>query len=261
MAGFDLGLTGKRALVCGSSAGMGYACAEALAEAGAEVRLNGRTEATLIEAADRIERKIGKRPTYSVGDITTAEGRDKVLGECPDPDILVNNAAGPPTGDFRDFDDNVWHGALETSMISPILMIRAVIDPMIARRWGRIVNITSSAVKAPLPLLGLSNGARSGLTGFIAGLCREVADTGVTINSLLPGRIQTARLDSYVGKIAESRGQSFDEAARDMCAANPMKRFGQPEEIGAFCAFLCSRQAAYITGQNILIDGGEFPGL
>jgi 3-oxoacyl-[acyl-carrier protein] reductase len=260
MPGLDLGLEGRTALVCGSSAGLGRACAQALAAAGASVVLNGRQEGPLREAA-KVIGDTHAEVRFVVGDVTTAEGRKSILAACPSPDILVNNAAGPPTGDFRDFDEVAWQNALRVSMVSPIMLIRSVIDQMIDQKWGRIINITSSAVKSPLPLLGLSNGARSGLTGFVAGLAREVAIHGVTINNLLPGRMQTGRLDAYIGNIAASRGVSFDEAAADMSATNPMQRFGKPEELGAFCAFLCSQQAAYMTGQNILIDGGEFTGL
>lgn len=258
--GLDLGLAGRRALVCGSSAGLGRACAEALAASGAVVWVNGRSEPKISETVQAFAQK-GLKVNHVVGDVTTPEGRAAVLAACPDPDILVNNAAGPPTGDFRDFDEKIWHDALTTSMVSPIMLMRAVLDGMIARKWGRIVNITSSAVKAPLPLLGLSNGARSGLTGFVAGLAREVAADGVTINNLLPGRMSTERLTSYISKVAMSRNKPFDEAAAELAAANPMKRFGRPEELGVFCAFLCGETGAYVTGQNLLIDGGEYPGL
>lgn len=257
----DLGIKGRRALVCGSSAGLGRACADALADAGVDVVLNGRTEESLRLAAEEIGDRVGRKVGFVAADVTSADGQSRALAACPKPDILVNNAAGPPTGDFRSFDEAVWLDAARVSMVAPILLIRAVIDDMIARRWGRIINITSSAVKAPLPLLGLSNGARSGLTGFVAGLSREVAADGVTINNLLPGRMQTARLDSYIGKIAEREGVSREDAAQAMAASNPMKRFGHPDELGAFCAFLCGNQAAYVTGQNFLIDGGEYPGL
>lgn len=257
----DLGLAGRTALVCGSSAGLGFACAKALAQAGATVVLNGRTQESLESAAKELRDATGYIPTYVVADVTTSQGRTLALEACPSPDILVNNAAGPPAGDFRDFDESAWQEAVRISMVSPIMLIRGVLDGMIERRWGRIINITSSAVKAPLPLLGLSNGARSGLTGFIAGLAREVAAEGVTINNLLPGRMQTGRLDSYIGRVAHSRGVSFAEAASQMSASNPMKRFGEPDELGAFCAFLCSQQAGYVTGQNLLIDGGEYAGI
>lgn len=257
----DYGIAGRLAIVCGSSAGIGRGCAEALAACGVKVVLNGRNEARLAATAAQIQASHDVEVEWIVADVSTEEGRATILARHPSPDILVNNAAGPPTGDFRDFDEAAWRSALNDNMISPIMMIRSVLDGMIARGWGRIINITSTSVKAPVPLLGLSNGARSGLTGFVSGLAREVADTGVTINNLLPGRIETDRLQSYVGKVAESRGLPPEEAARALAASNPMKRFGTTEEIGAFCAFLASRQAAYVTGQNYLIDGGEFPGL
>lgn len=257
----DYGISGRLAVVCGSSAGIGRGCAEALAACGARVVLNGRDEARLAATAAELRRTGDAQIEWIAADVTTEEGRAAVLARYPAPDILVNNAAGPPTGDFRDFDEAAWHAALTGNMVAPIMMIRAVIDGMIAQGWGRIINITSSATRAPLPLLGLSNGARSGLTGFVAGLAREVAEAGVTINNLLPGRIETDRLRSYIRKLAESRGVSEDEATRLAAAANPMKRFGTIEEIGAFCAFLASRQAAYLTGQNYLVDGGEYPGL
>jgi 3-oxoacyl-[acyl-carrier protein] reductase len=259
--GLDFGIAGRIALVCGSSAGLGRACAEALGHCGVELVLNGRTEDSLRRTAADIGRLTGARTTFVVGDVATRSGRARILEHCPAPDILVNNGAGPPTGDFRMFDETVWDDALRATMIAPIMMIRSVLDAMIARSWGRIINITSSAVKAPLPLLGLSNGARSGLTGFVAGLAREVAASGVTINGLLPGRFKTARLDSYIQTIADAGGRGFADAADGLAMSNPMKRFGAPEELGAACAFLASRQAAYITGQNILIDGGEFSGV
>jgi 3-oxoacyl-[acyl-carrier protein] reductase len=258
---FDLGIRGRTALVCGSSAGLGRACAVALARSGVNVVLNGRTEPALLETQKDIANLTGAKPSYVVGDVTTPQGREALLAECPNPDILVNNAAGPPPGDFREFDEKTWHNALSISMVSPILMTKGVIDGMISRKWGRIINITSSAVKAPLPLLGLSNGARSGLTGFVAGLAREVARHGVTINNLLPGRFATQRLDNYIRRVAEHDGLSFDDASRKMVSTNPVGRFGRPEELGAFCAFLSSEAGAYMTGQNILLDGGEYPGL
>jgi 3-oxoacyl-[acyl-carrier protein] reductase len=260
MADFSLGIEGRTALVCGSSSGLGRACAWALARAGANVVLNGRTEDKLRVAHEELARDFDVTVTHVVGDVSTPDGRKRVLAVCSSPDIVVNNSAGPPPGTLRDFDEDRWHDALSMSMISPILMIRAVLDSMIARKWGRIINITSSAVKAPLPLLGLSNGARSGLTGFVAGLAREVAAHGITINNLLPGRFGTDRLQNYIRRVAEHEGITPEEASRRMQQANPMQRFGRPEELGAFCAFLASEHAAYMTGQNILLDGGEYPG-
>jgi len=259
--GFSLMIAGRRALVCGSSAGLGRGCALALARAGVKVTLNGRSEAPLQQAAADIGAQTGQAINYVVGDVTTTEGRREVLARCPDPDILITNAQGPPPGDFRNFGEHDWQEAVRLSMITPIMLIQATIDAMVARKWGRIINITSSAVKAPLPLLHLSNGARSGLTGFIAGLAREVAIYGVTINNLLPGRFDTDRLRSYIDKLAARDGVSAEEAARRLCDANPMKRLGRPEEFGAFAAFIASAHAGYLTAQNILLDGGEYQGL
>ena len=257
----DYGLAGKKALVCGSSAGIGRGCAQALADAGAHVVLNARSADRLAAAAAQIGAGAEGRVEWVVGDVTNAAERAAILTAHPDIDILVNNSAGPPMGDFRGFDEAAWVAALEAGMITPIMMIRGTSEGMIARRWGRLINITSSAVKAALPLLSLSNGARSGLTGFVSGLAREVAMHGVTINNLLPGRIDTERLASVIGKVGETQGLSYEEAARKAAAGNPTRRFGTAEEIGAYCAFLASRQAAYVTGQNLLVDGGEYPGL
>jgi len=257
----DLGLEGRIALVCGSSAGLGRACAEALLAAGAVVTLNGRDAKRLRDAASEISDAVGRTVPFVVADVTSAEGRLTLQEACPAVDILVTNSAGPPMGQFNDWNEADWHAAVDASMVTPIMLIKAYLGPMRARQWGRIVNITSSAVKAPLPLLGLSNGARSGLTGFVAGLAREVAADGVTINNLLPGRFGTDRLQSFVTRLASNEGIGVEEAAQRMAAANPMKRFGHPSEFGAFCAFLASEQAAYMTGQNILLDGGEYPGL
>lgn len=260
LQGLDLGLAERVAFVSGASAGLGRACAEALGRCGAKLILCARTEPSLRAAATALSHETGADITTIVADVTTEEGRKTIFDADLAPDIIVTNAAGPPMGDFRDFDEAIWHDAVRVSMISPIMMIQGFIDGMIERKWGRIINITSSAVKAPLPLLGLSNGARSGLTGFVAGLAREVAIHGVTINNLLPGRIETDRLRSYVTRIAESHGIDRDVAAMRLTAANPMRRFGHPSEFGAFCAFLASEQAAYVTGQNIVIDGGEYVG-
>jgi 3-oxoacyl-[acyl-carrier protein] reductase len=259
--GSDFGLVGRTALVCASSAGLGRACAQALAQHGARVTLNGRNEPALQTTCEEIRASTGGTVQYAVGDVTTPEGRSAVLAVCEPPDILINNAAGPPPGDFRTFDEAAWQDGVRVSMLSPIMMIRSVLDGMIERGWGRIMNITSSAVKAALPLLHLSNGARSGLTGFVAGLARDVAAHGVTVNHLLPGRFETDRLRSYIAKIAQRDGVSVDLAKERMMQSNPMLRFGRPEEFGAFCAFVASDHAAYMTGQNLLIDGGEYPGV
>ncbi|NDZ17728.1 hypothetical protein C7T35_32050 [Variovorax sp. WS11] len=257
----ELGLSERVALVCGSSSGLGRACAESLLQAGCTVFLNGRNEKRLLEAVDRVACVTKRQPGYVIADVTTEQGRAALLSRLPSVDILVNNCAGPPTGDFSTWDERDWHAAVAANMVAPIMLIKAYLGPMRARRWGRVINITSSAVKAPLPLLGLSNGARSGLTGFVAGLARDVADEGVTINNLLPGRFATDRLNAYIAKVAAGKGIDIETAGREFIAGNPMKRFGRPAEFGTFCAFLASEQAAYMTGQNILLDGGEYRGL
>ena len=241
-----LGLNGKTALVCASSKGLGKACAMALAAEGADVVITGRDEGTLAAAAADIRALSPLVRVQAVsGDLSTAAGRAAVLAVCPSPDILVTNNGGPPPGDFRNWSRDDWIAALDMNMLAPIEMIRATIDPMIERRWGRIVNITSSAVKNPLEVLGLSNGARSGLTGFVAGLARTVAPHGVTINNLLPGPHKTDRMAAVV--------------ARMPAGARP-SRVGEPKDFGAICAFLCSAHTDFITGQNWLVDGGSFTG-
>lgn len=256
----DLGIAGRIALVCGSSSGLGRACAQALGEAGVELILNGRSQERLDATAQALSQHLGRAVRGIVADVSTPEGRARLLAECPAPDILINNGAGPPPGDFRGFDEAAWQDAVRVSMITPIMMIRGVVDGMCARRWGRIINITSMSVKSPLPLLDLSNGARSGLTGFVAGVARQVAAQGVTINNLLPGRFDTDRIKSYVAKLAEHRGVDAQSAMQSLLDGNPMKRIGRPEEFGAYCAFIASQHAAFITGQNLALDGGEYAG-
>jgi 3-oxoacyl-[acyl-carrier protein] reductase len=256
----DLGLSGKNAVVCGSSQGLGFACATALARAGATVLLNGRTEVSLKDACEKLSAEIGRPIQGIVADITQESGRAALFAKMPQPDILITNAAGPPPGNFEDWGEAEWNVALNANMIAPIQLIRLAIGGMRQRNWGRILNITSSAVKAPLPSLGLSNGARSGLTGFIAGLAREVARDGVTINNLLPGFFDTARLRRLAAAEADRRGLSFDDVWADKARSNPTGRLGRPEEFGAACAFLASEPAAYINGQNLLLDGGNYPG-
>jgi len=256
----DLGISGKRALVCAASKGLGRGCAEALAREGVDVTICARTEADVKRTADEIGTAAGRRVAWVACDITTPAGRAAALAACPSPDILVNNAGGPPPGDFHDWDRDAWIRALDANMLTPIELIKATIDAMIERRYGRIVNITSSAVKAPIDVLGLSNGARSGLTGFVAGLARKVVRHGVTINNLLPGQFDTDRLRvTYAGR-AKAAGKSIDEALAAGAVAIPAGRFGTPAEFGAVCAFLCSAHAGYIAGQNVLVDGGNFPG-
>lgn len=261
MAGFSLGVEGRTALVCGASKGLGRACAEALAEAGADVTICARTEAPLQAAAAEIAALGGGRVAAVAADVTTEAGRAVLLTACPDPDILVTNAAGPPPGRFEDWGEAEWRAAVSANMIAPLLLIGALVGGMRARRWGRIVNITSAAVKAPLPMLGLSNGARAGLTGAIGGIAREVARDGVTINNLLPGHFATDRLESYFTALAAARGVPVETVRAEVAAANPTGRVGRPEEFGAMCAFLASAHAGYVNGQNVLMDGGLYPGL
>ena len=253
----DMGIAGRRALVCAGSKGLGKGCAEALAREGVVVTITARGQEALEAAAAAIRAAGGKAPAVA-GDITTTEGRAAALAACPEPDILINNAGGPPPGDFRDWTPEDWMKALNANMITAIELIKATLDPMIARRWGRIVNITSGSVKSPIPVLGLSNGARTGLTGFCAGIARQVAKDGVTINGLLPGPFDTDRLRS--GMIAEAKktGRPLEEIMKERAAQNPSRRFGTAAEFGAACAFLCSTHASYITGQNLLMDGGAF---
>ena len=256
----DLGIDGRRAIVCAASKGLGRGCAEALAREGVHVTICARTEHEVARAADEIARATDRPVGYVACDITTEEGRAAMLAACPDPDILVNNAGGPPPGDFRDWDRATWLRALDANMLTPIALIQATVDGMIARRFGRIVNITSSSVKAPIDVLGLSNGARSGLTGFVAGVARKVALHNVTINNLLPGSFDTARLQGGQQSRAAKTGQSLDALRAADMARIPAGRFGNPQEFGQFCAFICSAQASYLVGQNILLDGGAYPG-
>ncbi|OZI33886.1 3-oxoacyl-ACP reductase [Bordetella genomosp. 10] len=253
----DLGLQGKTALVCASSKGLGRACALSLAREGVHVVMSARGAEALEQAAAAIRAETGAQVTTVTADVATAEGRARLLAACPRPDILVNNAGGPKPGDFRDWSRDDWIAALDANMLAPIELIRATVDGMIERRFGRIVNITSAAVKMPIETLGLSNGARSGLTGFVAGLARQVVAHNVTINNLLPGPFATDRLLSTAKATA---GQSAEQALEARRQRNPAKRFGDPAEFGDACAFLCGARAGYITGQNLVMDGGAYPG-
>ena len=257
----DLGIAGKWALVCAASKGLGKGCAQALAREGVNVVITARGEEALQATARELRALAGAAEVRAVaGDITTPEGRAAALAACPQVDLLVNNAGGPPPGDFRDWDRDAWIKALDANMLTPIELMKAVLDPMLARGFGRIVNITSGAVKAPIDILGLSNGARSGLTGFVAGLARKTVAKNVTINNLLPGAFDTDRLRNTMAGAARQSGQSL-EAVLDARRQNiPARRYGTADEFGAACAFLCSAQAGYITGQNVLIDGGAYPG-
>ena len=264
----DLGLRGKTALVCASSKGLGRGCAEALAREGVALVLVARGADALESTATAIRAETGVQVVTVATDITTPDGRaraldaSRALGRAPSAfDIVVTNAGGPPTGDFADFDDAAWHRALDANMLTPLALIRATVDGMGERGWGRIVNITSSSVKAPIPSLHLSSGARAGLTGVVAGVAREVAGRGVTINNLLPGAFATDRLLHSFAPRAAKAGVPVEQVTQERRAAIPAGRFGEPAEFGATCAFLCSVHAAYITGQNVLIDGGAYPGV
>jgi 3-oxoacyl-[acyl-carrier protein] reductase len=254
----DLGIQGRRAIVCASSKGLGRACAEALAAAGVDLVLNARNRDALDQTAEAIRTTHGVSVTAIAADITTDEGREAVLAACADPDILVNNAGGPPPGDFRDWSREDWLAALDANMLTPIELIKATVDGMMARGFGRIVNITSSSVKAPIEVLGLSNGARSGLTGFVAGIARQVARHNVTINGLLPGPFLTDRLRSSSVGLAKASGRSVDEEIADRAKASPAGRVGDPFEFGEACVFLCAASSGFVVGQNLVLDGGAF---
>jgi 3-oxoacyl-[acyl-carrier protein] reductase len=251
----DLGIAGRTAIVCASSKGLGRGCAEALAEAGCRVVINGRNAAALDTTAVAL-RATGAEIVAVAADIGTAAGRAAVLEAAGTVDILVNNNAGPPFRDYREIDRDAMIAGVEANMITPIELIKAVIDGMTERRFGRIVNITSSSVKAPISGLDLSSGARAGLTAFLAGVARMIADKNVTINNIMPGAFDTDRLRSGFERAAKLSGTTVEAAAEARAKGVPAKRFGTAEEFGALCAFLCSAQAGYITGQSILIDGG-----
>ena len=254
----DFGITGKTAIVCASSKGLGYGCAEALAKAGANLVMCARGSDLLEKSAETLRAETGVSIKTVACDITSEEGRSAVLEAAGQVDILVNNAGGPPPGNFRDWTRDDWIAAIDANMLTAIELIKAVIDPMIERRFGRIVNITSGAVKNPIPALGLSNGARAGLTGFVAGLSREVAPHNVTINGLLPGQFNTDRIEALIENSARGQNVSKDEMRDIIEQRNPAKRLGEIHEFGFTCAWLCSANSGYVTGQNILIDGGSF---
>jgi 3-oxoacyl-[acyl-carrier protein] reductase len=259
----DLGIKGKWALVCASSKGLGKGCALALAREGVNVVVTARGAEALEATAAELRKLPGAGEVRAVaGDITTPAGRASALAACPQVDILVTNAGGPPAGDFREWTRDTWIAALDANMLTPIELIKATVDAMAERGYGRIVNITSAAVKAPYEALGLSNGARTGLTGFIAGLARQtkLAARNVTINNLLPGPFDTERLRSNTAAVAKRSGQTFEALWESRRQSNPAKRFGDANELGAMCAFLCSAHAGFITGQNMLMDGGGYPG-
>jgi len=256
----DLGIAGRKAIVCASSRGLGRACAQRLAEAGCEVVLNGLGRERLEAVAAEMRKATGAKITPVAADVATPDGQNALFAACPEPDILVNNNAGPPFRDFRELDRQKMLDGVTANMVVAIELTQRAIDPMVKRKFGRIVNITSGSVKMPLVGLDLSSGARAGLTAFMAGVARSVAGANVTINCLLPGAFDTDRLRSNIEATAKKPGAPVDQVAAARAAAIPAKRFGTPDEFGAACAFLCSAQAGYITGQNLLIDGGTFPG-
>lgn len=252
----DLGIRGKRAIVCAASRGLGRGCAMALAEAGVDLVINARGAEALEATAAEIRAAYGVEVTAVAADITTDEGRAKVLEAAGDVDILVNNAGGPPPGMWTDWDRDDFIAALDANMLAPIAMIKALVPGMMDRGWGRVVNITSVSVKAPIPVLGLSNSARAGLTGYVAGTSRQVAGKGVVINNLLPGIHATDRADALDKAVSSQQGISMDEARAQRAATIPAGRYGTPEEFGATCAFMCSQHAGFMIGQNVLLDGG-----
>ncbi len=252
----DLGISGKRALVCASSKGLGLGCAQALAEAGVDLVMNARGAEALEAAAAQIRDKHGVNVVAVAADITSEEGRSRVLEAAQGVDILVTNAGGPPPGMWTDWTREDFIKALDANMLTPIALMKALLPGMMDRGWGRVVNITSQSVKAPIAALGLSNSARAGLTGYVAGTSRQVAPQGVTINNMLPGIHATDRADSLDRGVAEKEGISVDEARARRAATIPARRYGTAQEFGAMCAFLCSQNAGFIVGQNILLDGG-----
>jgi len=256
----DLGIAGRKAIVCASSRGLGRACAKALAEAGCDVVINGRDRDRLEATAAELRQATGARIVAVAADVASSAGQTALFAACPEPDILVNNNAGPPFRDFRALDRQKLLDGVTANMVVAIELVQKAIDPMVAKKFGRIVNITSGSVKMPLVGLDLSSGARAGLTAFLAGVARSVAASNVTINFILPGIFATDRLRSYVANTAKTKGISEEAALAERIATVPARRVGDPDEFGAACAFLCSAHAGYITGQNLLMDGGVFPG-
>lgn len=255
----DLGISGKRAIVCASSRGLGRGCAMALAAAGCDLVINGRDQAVLKATAEEIADLHGVKVTPVAADVSSADGQRALLAACPDPDILVNNNGGPPLRDFRELSRAQILEGVTQNMVTPLELIQAVIDPMCQRGFGRIVNITSLSVYQPIPGLDLSSGARAGLTAFLAGVARTVADKNVTINQILPGKFDTDRIRSTISFAAGKSGLSEEEQAKKVANEIPARRLGSPDEFGKACAFLCSAHAGYITGQNIVLDGGLYP--
>jgi 3-oxoacyl-[acyl-carrier protein] reductase len=256
----DLGIAGRKAIVCASSRGLGYACAKNLAEAGCEVVINGRSEESLTAAAAALKKATGAKIIPVVADVASPDGQNALFAACPEPDILINNNAGPPFRDFRELDRQKMIDGVIANMIVAVELIQKAIDPMVAKKFGRIVNITSGSVKMPIAGLDLSSGARAGLTAFLAGVARTVAGANVTINFVLPGTFDTDRFRSNMEMTAKKKNISIEAARAERMTTVPAKRIGRPDEFGATCAFLCSAHAGYITGQNVLVDGGVFPG-
>jgi 3-oxoacyl-[acyl-carrier protein] reductase len=256
----DLGIRGRQALLSGASRGLGKACAFALAREGVDVTIVARRRDVLEATGREIADATGVKVTTVAGDITTKEGRSAALAACPAPDILLNNADGPKPGDFRDWSREDWLAALDSMMLAPIEMMRLTVDGMMERGFGRILNIVSRSVKIPQHELGLSNGARSGLVGFVGGIARQTVARNVTINNLLPGIFDSDAQREHIRGMLEPGGKSYEEIWRERAATNPAKRYGRPAELGAYCAFLCSEHAGFITGQNLLVDGGSYPG-
>jgi 3-oxoacyl-[acyl-carrier protein] reductase len=254
----NFGLNGRKAIVCAASKGLGRACAMALAREGVALVITARGPEALERTAAEIRAGTGASVTTVVGDIATEAGQAAALAACPEPDILVNNAGGPPAGDFRQWAREDWIRALDANMLTPIFLIRAVVDGMCERKFGRIVNITSASVKSPIPTLGMSNGARAGLTGFVAGLARQVARHNVTINGLLPGPFLTDRLRANSMAAAKELNLPLDEAIAERAKSQPAGRVGDPAEFGDACAFLCAASSGFIVGQNLVLDGGLF---
>ena len=259
----DLGIKGRRAIVCGASKGLGRGCAEALAAEGVELFIAARGKEALDQTVSQIRKTYSAKVHGIVGDVTTEAGRAALLAACPEPDILINNAGGPPGGDFRQFGPKDWHAAVDANLVTPLELIKATLDGMVARRFGRIVNITSRSVKSPLPHLPLSNGARAGLTAVVATIARDpkVAKANVTINNLLPGLFDTELYHKRNAALVKQTGKAIEQIDRERLGEIPAGRLGSPQEFGAACAFLCSAPAGYITGQNLLLDGGSFQGV
>lgn len=256
----DLGIAGRKAIVCASSRGLGRACAKALAAAGCEVVINGRERDRLAATAAELRQATGAKIIPVTADVGSSDGQKALFDACPEPDILVNNNAGPPFRDFRELDRQKMIDGVIANMIVAVELIQRAIEPMVAKKFGRIVNITSGSVKMPLVGLDLSSGARAGLTAFLAGVARSVAAANVTINFVLPGAFETDRFRSHTESTAKKKGVSYDAVLAERVAGVPARRVGDPDELGAACAFLCSAHAGYITGQNLLMDGGVFPG-